>query len=291
MNLQVALAAIFFGAMGPMARTTGVGPASIVCITSLAVAMCHLHSDAVLQLACADRRPLRVDIAFAVAWLYAVTKICLAIAYVHLPSSTALPMFFLWVPLTELYEVWRGKHLELRDSVRMVCVVLGVLILATSDAALPDNRLRATAMVAVVMAAAATAVRMSLLRESTGLLTAQQKTAVQNSLVGAAAAAVMLVKPSLISAVPARALLLWVAYGLGLYVAYLSLFQGFEEANVANTAYSLLLELLTAVCFGVFILGEIRMAVFTNIAGVRLPLRKIAGLGLVTVATTLGAAA
>jgi drug/metabolite transporter (DMT)-like permease len=162
----------------------------------------------------------------------------------------------------------------------------GVTVLVLSNRPSQRNRRFWAATAILLVAAACTAARIVWLRRRATLATKEQKIEAQNSILGAAACTYLLLQPSVAQRVPTVSVVLWIVYSIGTYVAYLSLFEGFESSDVTTTASDLLAELLLATVLGMVVMGEYADGRMVSVGGIHVPLLKFIGISLI-VATIL----
>lgn len=291
----VALSAVFFGLVGPFINIMGTNPVVAALLTSLTVGVVHGTTGVANLARCNDVRVAPSWAVLTAGWLFAAMRIGLFLGYVLLPVSLALPLFYTWVPMaaaadylvtTKGGESYRGSILSAKDvAMRAGLTTLGAAVLVASERFQRRSvRTVVLGVVLVVLAAAANAARVIVTKYSLLMLSANDRVAASNWLLAAAAGLVFVRHPEAVGGMTLTQLLIWIAFGLGLYIATANVMNELEHLSVSDVAFTLLLELFVAVIAGVVVLGEYRTARMLTVAGVELPVAKILGLAAIVLA-------
>jgi hypothetical protein len=276
MKLSVALAAVFFGCFGPLVRVLQTSPIFNLCLLSVVAAVCHATTDGLNYFFCSDSKPLKAADSLLLPWLLFLSRCGLLFAYAILPVSVVLPLFFSWVPLSGFVDLWDGSKngrnvfVDRKQKQKAILVVGGIVCLLLSVQGWRRSNV-ILALVATLVASVSTAFRMTWLRHHVGYLDNSQKVAVQNVLLGIVGCVLFLAHPTVTHKVTFEQCVILVAYGLGMHVAYLSVFEGFESQYVIDTSYNLLVELVVATVLSAAILNEWSFddnKIYLNAAGI-----------------------
>jgi drug/metabolite transporter (DMT)-like permease len=285
----VSLAASFFGTYGPMVRISNDVPILIVALTSVVVAT--LASTTLI----ANRGKCAADIpvtdACLVAALYAASKFFLTSAFGMIPVTVAQPVFFVWIPLVMVFESVYKKWVEpginfivtTKNKIASVLLLLGIATLIYAD--LPSKGGLLTYLSGIMwclVAASATAMRIVVVKYRLQKASPQLQTTLQSWALGVAGCVLLMQRAYEGGAVlGGHKALLWICYSVGIYVAYIALYEGLQTQTATTTAASVSIELLVGAILGLIMLGEFKDTTQSNILGLNLPIHKVAGLMLV----------
>ena len=285
----VALAASFFGTYGPMVRISTDVPILIVALTSVVVATLASTTLIVNRHGCVAEIP--VTDACLVATLYAASKFFLTSAFGMIPVTVAQPVFFFWIPLVmifeSLYKKWFEPGIEFtvttKNKIASALLLLGIATLIYADFPSEGNVLTyLSGIMWCLMAAAATATRIVVVKYRLQKASPQLQTTLQSWAVGIAGCILLMQRAYEGDAVlGGDKALLWMCYSVGIYVAYIALYEGLQNQTATTTAASVSIELLVGALLGLIMLGEFKNTTQTKFLGQNLPIHKVAGLMLV----------
>ena len=285
----IALAATFFGTYGPMVRISGDIPVLIVALTSTIVATLASTTVAVNKRSCVTE----VDVADAclIALLYATTKFFLTWAFGMIPVTLAQPVFFIWIPLTILFEsiytTWFEPEIDFavtdKHKISSVLLLLGIVVLIYADLPNENNVQKYLGgILCCILAATATATRIVLLKYRMSSASPHLQISLQSWAIGIAGCVFLIMRTYGGGAtLMGDNWLLWASYSVGIYIAYIALYTGLRDKTASTTAATVSIELLVGAVLGLVMLREFKDTSQSSILGHRIPLHKILGLVLV----------
>ena len=291
----VALSAVFYGLIGPFVKIMATDPITGALLASLASGAVHGTTSVANLARCTDVRAAPVWAVLGSGWLFAVTRVALFVAYVLLPVSIALPLFFIWVPLAAVADWFmstRGSH-SYRGSahtgselaMRAVLALCGAVLLVLSDRWDVRSRSVILGLFLVIVAAAANAARVIVTKYHLMTLNPTDRVASANWLLAVVAGVSFLRRPDVLATLGVNQFLGWTAFGLGVFIAHANVVNELESLSVTDTSFTLLLELLVAVIAGLVFLGEYRQSQTVMIGTVAVPLSKLLGLAAIATAS------